>query len=708
MGAAGILTDRGNYDERVTRPSSADGSARRWVSAAVGLLLVVLATLAGSPPAHADDPIEVAITLTSVSPQVVPKDPAARIMISGEVVNTSKVAMKGVQVSFWRSRDPISTTAELQQAAASPWDVPFGERMGVDGTEPDLNLFNITTENEPSFGPGAKATFTVSARVDQLDLGSVSADDPSGGVRLVGVHVRGTPAGGTNHTVGRARVFMPMSAPTSVDRASIVVLTSAPSMLPDGTFTDTHLAGELGGRLGRLLAEAAQPGATVLIDPSLYDELTAMTSEGGYRLSSGQVTTEGAQQASDFLLGFGALQSVNTVYRLPFGNPDLALAHQFDQPEVVSRAAAALPANHPLSGLPVAVVPDRSVDSSIVSFIAPLHPTLLVLRNNPGPERQQVGDLMVVRTDTRLGLGGPGPAPSSTDPQRVGRALSELLLDPSPQIVTLSDQVLPAVDRAIRPLSTLVPLTALEASSGRVVWPNAVKGNVVSADWWAQLDTTAQRLTDAGDLRGDLATGKRQAAAATSRAAASRFTAESRVAYLSAVRGLIPSIDSQNVRIVSAEKFVVSEATTRLPITVTNNTDQPVAVRVVFISENPQRISLPPTDVVTVPPHGSHAFTFTVEAHTNGALTVRARLETSTGVPVGVEHRFILTANSLGRIGWILMVSSGLVVLAATALRIRQVRGERGRASLPAVAGAPSGSGEGFVTPPDLGTRPHP
>lgn len=689
----------------MTRPNSAAGRLLTLLAVWTMALITVVAT---PSPARADDPTEVEITLTLVSPQVIPTDPKARITVTGEVTNTSKVPMSSVQVSFWRSRDPIATTAELQAAAASPWDVPFGERMGVDGTEPDQNLFNITTDDDPTFAPGEKSSFMVSARVDQLDLGKLTADDPTGGVRMLGVHVRATPEDGTNHTVGRARFFAPMSAPESVKRASLVVLTSAPSLLPDGTFTDSHLASDLQGPLRQLMRRASQPGATVLIDPSLFDELTAMSADDGYRLANGQTSTRGSAAARELLRRIADLRRTAEVYRLPYGNPDLALAHQEHRTEVVTRAAQALPDDHELATLPLAIVPSRAVDASFVASVSALHPKLLVLRTGSGPARQQIGDLMVVRTDSRLGSGGPGPSPSNAAPQQVGRALSELLLDPSTQIVTMSDQLPTPVEQAIAPHTRIVPVSQLTASSAAITWPKAQSGTPATADWWSRLDDTSRRLTQAGDLRGDSETGGRQAAVATSRAASSAFSSQQRVNYLRVVRGRVPVLSQQDVRIISAENFVVSEPRTQLPITVVNNTDQPVAVRVVFTSENPQRISLPPTAVQTIEPHSSRAFTFTVDAHTNGALTVRASLQTSGGVHVGQEHRFTLSANSLGRVGWIVIVVSGVVVLAATALRIKQVRRERALATGRSTTPTPATPADDFVTRDDLGTRPHP
>ena len=683
----------------MTRPLSA---AARLVTLTVAVVVAVLSSLSSPLTARADDPTEVDITLTLVTPQVIPANPAARITITGEVTNTSKVAMTGVQVSFWRSRDPIASTSELQAAAASPWDVPFGERMGVGGTEPTLNLANLTTADDPTFDPGEKASFTVSARVDQLDLGQ------SQGVRLLGVHVRGTPEGGTNHTVGRARFFAPMTAPTSVERASIVVLSSAPSMLADQTFTDGHLAGELRGRLNRLIDEASRPGATVLIDPSLVDELTVMADEDGYRLATGETTTVGSPLAADFLRRFAALRAGNTVYRLPYGNPDLALAHQLSQPDAVTRAGQALPDDHPLASLPLAVVPERAVDASFLTFIEPLQPRLLVLPGASGPLKQRINDLVIVRPDASLGTGGPGPSPSTTGPQVVGRALSELVLDPASHLVTISDRLPAPVEAVLATHTTLVPLSDLPLTAGAIPWPKAATGTPVTPTWWSMLDDAARRLTEVGDLRGDVARGAHDAAVITSRASSGSFQDEQALTYLRASGSGLPRLESQNVRIVSAEKFVVSEPVTQLPITVTNNTDQPIAVRVAFTSESPQRLSLEPTPVQTIEAHTSRSLTFTVNAHTNGAVTVRAQLETSTGVPVGSEHRFTLMSNSLGRVGWVVIVVSGVIVLAATALRIRQVRRERAHLPTSAAGRSTPPATDEFVTRDDLGTRPHP
>lgn len=692
----------GPYDGRVTaQPSSARSPLRQRLGAMVwALALTLVGLVIAAPQARADDANEVDITLTMVSPQVAPTEPEGRITITGEVKNTSKRPMTGVQVSFWRSRDPISTSSDLDSAADSPWDVPFGERMGVQGTEPEQNLANITSDADPTFEPGETASFTVSARRDQLDLGQPE------GVRLLGVHVRGTPEGERNYTVGRARVFVPMVAPQPVKRSQIVMLTSHPSMIAPGLFSDTHLVGELRGRLGTLIREAARPETTVLVDPSLIDEITAMTAEDGYQLASGETTTVGRELALEFLSRFETIRTSGTLYRLPYGNPDLALAHQEGRGEVITRTAAALPPKHALARLPLAVVPDRAVDLSFRRWVEPLRPKLLVLRRTPGPAKQNLDGLLVVRTDATLGEGGPGPDPSNTAPQRVGRTLSEMLLSGQTELVTLSEQYRPDVERTVRQLSTLTPLAEVPTTAGQVSWPKPVNGSVVDRGWWARMSYANTRLTEAADLRGQLQAGRVEAAAITSRAAASGFHGSQRVRFLNMALQHAPDVSQQNVRIDSADTFVVNAPRTDLPITVTNNTDSPVAVKVVFISENDQRIFLPDTTMHTIPPRSSRSFTFRVEARTNGAVTVRAGLRTSTEVAVGGEHRFTVTATSLGRIGWVIIVASGAVVVGATGLRIRQVRSERAKAA--ARAARPSSDDGTFRTADDLGTRPHP
>ncbi|HNV10478.1 MAG TPA: hypothetical protein PKN27_04000, partial [Propionibacteriaceae bacterium] len=115
--------------------------------------------------------------------------------------------------------------------------------------------------------------------------------------------------------------------------------------------------------------------------------------------------------------------------------------------------------------------------------------------------------------------------------------------------------------------------------------------------------------------------------------------------------------------------------------------DVPVTVTVGFVAENPQRLSIPDTEPVLVTAGESVTVMFQPNAQTNGAVAVDAQLRTVGGRPIGPVRSFTVTATSLGRVGWIIMMASGIVFLGATSVRIKQVQRERARVSAVASGG---------------------
>lgn len=677
--------------------------SQRVLLCLLAVLLTVLLVggwITSPTAARADDGPMVTITLTSLTPATIPTDPEAVVQITGVVQNSSPEHLTQVQVSMWRSTDPISDAEGLAQVADSPWDMPLGQRLTTE--DPTKNLFNITTDAEPTFAPGEKATFTVSAKVKHLTLGTAP------GVRLLGVHVRAFPENGIKRTVGRARAFVPMTSAQSVPVASVVVLASRPSMVAPATFVDDHLAGELAGRLRDLTKLARERQATVLVDPSLIDEVRQMAK--GYTLTSGQRPSAGVTNARTWLKDFEALQTQVAMYRLPYGNPNLVAAAQTGATDVLAMSTSALPKTHELVNLPLAVMgPNGVADERFVDFVKPLKPQLLVTSLPGIPARSSVQGIATVNADPGLFIGGPGPAPRASGPQIRGRLLSELRFNHSRGAAILFQSVdarvalLQQAGTAIRPAS----IEALR-ETGETPLPPAVDRPAAPSSVSERASSLRRAWSSWGELTGTQTVTELTAAQVSSRALSSSFgwhwpAVES---FLTAAAAKVPSTQRANVQIVSTKSFVVNAPKTPLPITIRNNTDQTVKVRIVFRSENPQRISFEPTDVVTIPPKSSKSVNFVADAHTNGAVNVRADLQGPDGTPVGNSQNFTVSATSLGSVGWLIMLASGVTVIGATGLRIRQVQRERAKAALEAekVAADPVL----LDTSVDLRTRPHP
>lgn len=141
-------------------------------------------------------------------------------------------------------------------------------------------------------------------------------------------------------------------------------------------------------------------------------------------------------------------------------------------------------------------------------------------------------------------------------------------------------------------------------------------------------------------------------------------------------------VDLSKVTLRAAASYVMGSRTNTFPATLTNGLDIPITVGVEFTSENPQRIRVPSLDPVLVGPGESATLNVTPEATANGVVLVHAQITTLSGATIGRPVSIEITATDFGRVGWIIIVVSGAVVLGGTALRIRAVRQERAKASV--------------------------
>lgn len=671
---------------------------------ALACTLALIGALAGalsSPLTATADEGLVTITLDSVTPDTL--SPGGTVTISGHVTNTSARPMTHVQVSFWRSTDPVTSDADFDLLLGSPWDVPIGAR----GTA-DANLFNITTDQAPTFAPAATSPFTVTATVAQLGF----TNPAPGTVYLTGVHVRGIPIGDINQTVGRARVFLPWQPTTAAARvAPVVLLTSAPALALDGTLTDDHLAGELTGRLATLLRAAEVPGATVLIDPSLIDELTTMSD--GYQTGGLTIPADDprAIAARDWLTRFRAL--AGTVYRTPYGNPDLAAAAADNRTEVVQRVQKALPPDHELASLPLAIWPERTaLNPAARQFLAPLKPTLWVEHSATDGTFSLPDASSVVTYDGSITTGGPGPDPRATLPQRRGRLLSQLVLTPRPTVLGVRTAADAATLLSLPSWVSTVALTEVPTTVGAP--PSASAVPTALEQVWAAIDQNHRRVSAWYDLTGAADQGALSAAQIASRAA-NPILGTTAGNWLDKATASIPqNLAAAGVSLQMARTFVLGDSTGTLPITITNASNQAVRVKVRMTSDNAQRITIPDTPVVTVPAHSSVSVQFMPQAKSNGVVEFTAQALTQGNLSVGAPRRFSVNATNFGQVGWLIIIASGVVVLGGTAMRIKQVQRERAKHLQPTAhttaqpAVHPERATTSATPRHDTSSRPHP
>ena len=110
-----------------------------------------------------------------------------------------------------------------------------------------------------------------------------------------------------------------------------------------------------------------------------------------------------------------------------------------------------------------------------------------------------------------------------------------------------------------------------------------------------------------------------------------------------------------------------------------------VRVRLVFTSENRQRLTIAPIALgterdgeQTIRAGESFTAEARVTAKANGTVPVQAQLQTLDGTPVGRPQRIEVRVTQNGTTGWAIAAAALVVFGGSTALRIRQVNRARG------------------------------
>lgn len=667
------------------------------------LLLAMLTVLTGAAtPAHAED--RVRIDLTAITPKVTKATDV--VTVSGTVTNTSATTLSGVQAYLWRDQLVRTTATDLDTA-----DGPVGARY--------LGKYVILgTDTTGTLTPGQQSGFTLTAPLSEL---GIPARD---GVTMIGVQVRGSDGSG-NATLGRARSWLTQDFGTRALTprvASVVVLASAPSRVAAGTFSDDHLAREIapGGRLDVLLRSAAANNRTHLIDPALIVSVEEMAK--GYKLTDGSDGT-GQADAKNWLQAFDALTTPG--YRLPYATVDVDLMAGIDQIGMVRSAldATTLPAD--VAGLPPAVLPaggqltrrglaalaptDGPAASPTPSASAGATPATVPTSTTPpvvlAAQPTDGADIAhgatppahwttsegpaVVTYDSRSLI--PGPDAAGTDAQRRA-ALTAIgyldALDNRPaQVRLITDTDTAHADdldaTARTSLSWLVDGSAAAITDAVLHAPPADDDRTRDVRRLATATTGLSSLFTDPAVAADT-TWRAVAAVAstqwapTSVSAGPGTTTDAYATYRDLQKERINRItDGDAVAISARPVLLTARQDTQFPVTITNNLDVPVSVRLEFESENAERLHVPPVDVRTIGAGEAIGVVAVPRVAANGSYTVVARLTTPEGTAIGVPVDIDVQATQAGRVGWILMIVSGLVVIGTTVFRIKQVRAER-------------------------------
>ena len=343
----------------------------------VGVTLPLLAGVqAAASPHHtstssADAALPISVVLGGISPSA--PQPGGTLRITGRLSNVGLDTVSKLSLALDLSHTSIGDRGTFQNYADNPTDPLPAGLTAVDSAQVSVS--------QPALDPGQSASFTVTAKVDELlPLQAWRVYE----MALVASGQTPETASLGASTVGRLRTFFPYApvgitgTGSQVQLAWVWPLVDRPHRTTDTTWTDDSLATELrpNGRLGGLVAAGAaaesqhspppapppkrkhgkhpvkQPPArpkppvnpvplTWAVDPMLVDEAGHM--EGRYQVGLGTKTTPGAgtTAAKAWLAALRSAVGGGQVLALPYGDPDITAADRVHLGTAVQLATTA-------------------------------------------------------------------------------------------------------------------------------------------------------------------------------------------------------------------------------------------------------------------------------------------------------------------------------------------------------------------------------
>ena len=651
----------------------------RIVRSIGGTLLCLVCLMILIPAAHAEAQYEATVVFTDISTT------SDGVTLTGTMTNTGTDPLYLVQAVFWRDRTPLTTHDQLSESLAADPDLDTGDRMSAGQS------IDVICSGTATFDPGESADFTVSATWDDMRI-------TSDGVYLVGVHIRAASASWSSRvTIGRGRTLVTVANSTHASAATVVMLTSAPSLLHDDIFIDDHLADELTGRLGTLLTLARTPGVSWVIDPALIDEVSRMSQ--GYEVlteptdqtstnprtptASPDTTPSGAPGTPDTTPGTGQTIATNWLaafrtlsltqgYRLPWGNPDLALAAASGADLVSPSQDENLPMYN-LDSLPLVVRANNGqVDDAFLAAIAPLEPDIVLAdaeSNAVLPHGVLLATLPVPFP------GGPGPD-ADTPLQQQQRALAEDATNPHTIRVISTEE---DAELASYPAPAWVTPILLSSIQVQDEWSSSLShGTPAGTLTPAALDAVRQTqstIATYGSLITDPASASQLTATAMARLASGSWADDAHAAvYCEKVSQWVESI-MDGVTLTATPEVSLTSHTASFPVTVTNKLDVPVTVRIITdtvpTGHSPANLTVPASDVTVIQPGDKIPILLSPTVVRDGDADVLLTLTTGDGYVLSSSATVHLHASSSSWMGWSVVGAAAILFVVGTFLRVR-------------------------------------
>lgn len=692
------------------------------VVAASGPVLAAAPPAAAAPGDATADPLTV--TIESMTPSVVPRD--GRLTLSGVVTNDSEDTWTDLQVYLLAAPTPMTTREELAAATTSEPATEVAPRLTSAG------LFQEVGDLEP----GESARYTVSVR--RRDLGI--SGEPGvywTGVHVLGA-VDGVRVDGAD---GRARTFVPLLGRRArpADMGLVVPFRDQVRRAADGRLLglERWQRSLREGRLRGLLDLAAASDAPLswVLDPAVLDAAASVAGDNP-PLSIGDDGTgppadEASEDPSDsaeptpedpdetedepeevspeakaaaaWLGELVAESNSANVLSLPYGDLDVAAVASSRLHGMLARAADLSAATTTAAGItttPVMAPPGGLVPRRALAGVGAGVPVVLEDRavpDAPGQVLERPDGTRILLLDDAVTSGGPGPDPRLAPVAFRQRILAEAtvrslegtdepLLVPVPgdfdpggpagaqaffegldvpwlRQVTLSQVLVGA------PAATLdrPPFYPDRARRRQVPFGNLLatakllRAGKVFAGLLTSNDTVADELAEAAMLGSSYHAGPRPG------------PARQRVRNTTArVRRTMQLVDLDGPPFV-----MMSSETGPIAVTVVNNLDEPVTVRLqARTPRDDLRIVVP--GPVTLAPGQRAPVRMRAESTAIGVHEVTLLATTEDGDPIGSQVQFNVRTSNVGLVVWLVMGAGGGLLLVAIAWRIaRRVRDRR-------------------------------
>ncbi len=661
--------------------------------------------------------------IRSISPDYVPdKGP---IVIRGTLTNASDQTWTSINVHGFMGDTPLTTAAELSDAAQTPVDADVGDRITVPG-----NFDSIA-----SLAPGESTGFTVRLKHSTLPVSMP-------GVYWFGVHVLGDNGdGGPRTAVGRDRTFLPYVPQNAIaangheDAALILPLRAGVTRAADGSVLDPDAWGSSlrSGPLHAVVrtARAAQSRPlTWLVDPAVPDVVrrlargnpartlnapptsgdqnpsspaspSASASDSGAATSASEPAT--ARAARRWLDQIRPLLATHTneLLGLPYGDLAVESAAQLDPTllgEAFRRTGHAL-RRWDLSLSPAVSPPDGRTTGDTLGHL-PRHAEVLLSDSGVDGAKSvvnRVGVHEVLLTSSAALQGGPGPAPSQSSLALRQRILAEaavrVLDDQQPLAVELPTELHHPLRRSFFDGLDVPWLRLTTLDGATAVSPTRLDSSALreppadDPQLGAESYTTANDALDDADALQSVINGntglRKQlfdevSGNASYTASETPFLALDRMRETASwVRGNLDAI-----QLAAPQSVTLASNSGRFSAVVSNELDVPVTVKVHAVSERGMTVTGPKE--VQLAPHGRTPVLLHASTDKRGVYNVTLELTSRDGAPLGASDRFPMRAEQVSRLIWVIIGAGLALLFAAIAIRLtrRIIAARAGRGAL--------------------------